>query len=305
MSVPQQNNRGQVIDIRTREAAHMTPEQSRQGGKREPLPRFTLTITNYSRYQEPLKRGKRLWVRFDRTTPQDLKLCRCSLEARGVFYALVMASDEGTLADVSFSDLGRLLNARPRTIESCIEQLIEQGVIQAEGKRKASASQAQVKRNASATQAKALEELANDAAYSALQTDSTDRENNPLTPKGEWAESFPTFKAKFPPVPKSRRLWKQAEESWCRIAKKHPGLKPADVLQALDLAIAEHRALKADNWETFKGPVPWINQAAWSPFLADDGEADMGDPNEWGSPAWKAKVLAERARMAEAFSHGV
>lgn len=157
-----------------------TPPKPR-GGNQERQEQLTVTIPNYGKYQEPIKRGRRVWVRFDRSTPNDFKLSRVTLEARAIFYSLIMICDEGAISGITYRDLGKMLNARPQTVKSAVEQLEREGLLQTQVERKSNASRTHLERTAHGNDAFAFEQSANGATDSPLQTDITDRQTEVLS----------------------------------------------------------------------------------------------------------------------------
>lgn len=101
-----------------------------RGGKREPLPRFTITIPGYAKHQGALKNGhKRTWIKFERIASQELIVAGVPFTARALFYELVMISDEGQLADMTFALLSRLTGMDYRPLQNALSSLTEKRLV--------------------------------------------------------------------------------------------------------------------------------------------------------------------------------
>lgn len=112
-----------------------------RGGAHDPLPRFTLQIPNYSKYNPPLKKSrKRTYVQFECDAMEDEHLWTKRAATRAVFYELVMRSHEGHWRNVTVSDIGKRLNIDYRTIIRALDELSPTPLILVTGEYKRSAS---------------------------------------------------------------------------------------------------------------------------------------------------------------------
>jgi hypothetical protein len=111
----------------------MEPQtKTQRGGRRGPLPRLTIIIPNFRRYQTEVRR--REWVRVQAGIGRDPKMrqaCAHNLNALAVFVVLLtLADNEGVIRGVTVKDLAyEVCGCDQRTVSRCLDRLAEAGLI--------------------------------------------------------------------------------------------------------------------------------------------------------------------------------
>lgn len=173
-----------IIDLHTRQP--VTTAVSNRGGKRDPLPRITITIPNYGKYQTPTK-GRREWVRLDCNSRHNRQLASLQMPYRWAWCVLLMIADQsGTIADVTVKDLAfECQTSDLRQIRKAVDAMAEVGLISvtdhAQAKHDQSTTKAQAKQEQSNIEANCFEQSSNDAALSATTVQDKDKTRQDIT----------------------------------------------------------------------------------------------------------------------------
>jgi hypothetical protein len=172
-----------IIDLHTRQP--VTTAASKRGGKRDPLPRITITIPNYGKYQQQARR--RDWVSVHKGIGRDSRMvqaCERGLTPLAVFTVLLtLADNDGQIANVRAKDLSlEMCGVDQRTIVAALDALALVGII---SKQEANVEQTLSKQPANAEQTVSVqslhEEPSNDAALSATTVQDKDKTRQDIT----------------------------------------------------------------------------------------------------------------------------
>jgi Fe2+ or Zn2+ uptake regulation protein len=246
-------------------------QKPQRGGKREPLPRLTITIPNYGKYQKAVK-GRRDWASVSRGIGRNLQLIRACEATRngnpGILFVvlLTLADNAGTVAEMTAKELAfECVGLDPRTIKNALDALAEAGVIEVKANAKQTLSMQRANTEHAASMQWLHEEPHSEAGLSAPTTDNrqltTDKEKTKAKKARfrlvDTSPEFQAFMAAYPRGEDVRLAW----EEWQAI-NPTPEIV-AEIMAGLDLWLAS-QVWTDDGGKWVKYAHRWLRDGKWT-----------------------------------------
>lgn len=254
-----------IINFATRQPMETQPKPKR-GGKREPLPRLTITIPNFTKYQTTTK-GRREWVRIQADICRNRQIIRACKQVRNgnplaIFLGLVcMADASGVVSDVTAAELGRdLMELEYRSVQSALVALVENGLITLRASDEQVTSKGQASGEQETDKCSSLEQSSNDAGLTPTtrqDNNKTEQENAPLIPQPRkrvtGSPEFEAFWRDYPnkgPKPEALAQWQSLDPNAETVAAIMDGLAKAKASQrwADGFVVQACRFLRDERW---------------------------------------------------------